>query len=100
MNNCTSDWARLTAKEYDTPFRVSPAYIDSIQEMNLSPPDDPIVIKYMEDSAASPVNKGMEKIIESPDEYLVTAMYTLIFVFPISPADDTWQNIARDSIFH
>jgi hypothetical protein len=29
MNNRTSDWARLTAKEYDA-FRVSPAYMDSV----------------------------------------------------------------------
>jgi hypothetical protein len=40
--------------------------MDSVREMNLSPPDDAI-IKYM--SEASPVSKVMEKIPECPDEY-------------------------------
>jgi hypothetical protein len=100
MNNCTSDWARLTAKEYDA-FRVSPTYIDSVQEMNLSLPDDPIVIQDVEDDEASPVStKGMEKISNSCEEDLVMLMDTSIFLSPISPADDTWPTIARDSILH
>jgi hypothetical protein len=71
-------------------------------DSSLSPPDNPIIIKYMEDNAAaSLVNKGMEKIPNSLDEYLVTSMDTLIFVSPISPANAaTWQTIARDSIVH
>jgi hypothetical protein len=32
LNSCNSDWATLSAKEYDE-FRMSPAYFDSIQEM-------------------------------------------------------------------
>ena len=36
LNSCNSDWATLTAKEYDK-FRMSPAYYDSIQEMKCNP---------------------------------------------------------------
>jgi hypothetical protein len=82
-------------KEYDE-FRVSPAYIDSVQEMKHDPRfssiplDDTIVVKHtMEDDAASPLYKGMEKISNSLEEDLVTSMDTSIFVSPISPADDT-----------
>jgi hypothetical protein len=103
LSNYTMEWARLTAKEYDD-SRASPEYIDSVQEIKRDsgpypvPPDDAIVIQYV--SEASPVSKGMEKTTESPEEDLVASMDTSKFVSPISPADDTWPTIARESILY
>jgi hypothetical protein len=66
-------WATIDATEYDE-FRLSPEYIDSIQEMthdsSLSPPDDTIVTKYM----VSPVSKtqcspGITEIYNATDSY-------------------------------
>jgi CRISPR/Cas system CMR subunit Cmr4 (Cas7 group RAMP superfamily) len=67
-------------------------------DSRFSPPDDPIVNKNMEDHAASPVNKGMEKFSDSLEEDLVTSMDISIFASPITSADDTWPTIARDSM--
>jgi hypothetical protein len=104
LSNCTIEWARMDAKEYDE-FRASPEYIDSVQETTHDsrssspvPKDDAIVVTYM--SKASPVSKVMEKTIESTEECSIMSMDTSKIVSPISPADDTWPTIARESMIY
>lgn len=59
---------------------------------------DPVPLVEKASVSGFVTDLGMEKATESPEEDLVTSTDTSNFASPISPDDDMWQTIARESM--